>query len=89
MKKILLLFFLVLFLSGCSAEVNIIIDEKNVSETTKIFALKNEVYSNGAINESIDSNLEDFEREIINRISCDGSFYDSTSGECFCIGAGR
>ena len=63
MKKLLLVFCFVLLLSGCSTEVNLVIDEDKVKETIKIFGLKSDIYINNILDENVNSNIEDFERE--------------------------
>lgn len=62
MKKILLICF-ALLISGCTTEVNLVINEDNVSETIKIYGLKNEVYLNDTLEVKVKNDIEDFERE--------------------------
>lgn len=63
MKKLLLVFCFVLLVSGCSTEVNLVIDEDKVKETIKIFGLKSDIYINDILDENVNYNIEDFERE--------------------------
>lgn len=63
MKKIILLFVLCVLLSGCSTEVTLRIDKEKVTETIKVFELKELAYTNNELNEDIKSNLKVFERE--------------------------
>ena len=63
MKKVLLLFVLILLVSGCSTEVTLRIDAEKVNEKIKIYELKSNVYSNNVLDENIKSNMEAFERE--------------------------
>ena len=62
MKK-LLLFNLILFISGCSTEVTLQINADKVNEKIKIYELKSKAYPNNVINEDIESNIAAFERE--------------------------
>lgn len=63
MKKKLLLCVICLILSGCTTEVTLKIDSEKVTETIKVFEVKDKVYFNGDLDENIRSNLEVFERE--------------------------
>lgn len=46
MKKVILLLFIVMFLTGCSAEVNIIINDTGINETVTIIDSNTEPYRN-------------------------------------------
>lgn len=63
MKKMLLLCFILLITAGCTTEVTLVIDEDKVSETIKIFDLKNEIYQNNLLSEETKKRIEVFERE--------------------------
>ena len=62
MKKVLL-FGILLLLTGCSTEVTLKIDSENVSEIIKISELKSVAFPNNILNDDIKSNMEVFERE--------------------------
>lgn len=46
MKKVIILIFLVMFLTGCTAEVNVIINETGINETVTIIDSNTESYRN-------------------------------------------
>lgn len=72
-KYFLLVSCIYLFLTGCSTEVVLKLDEDKVSETIKISGLKDSIYENGVMKEDIAANLEAFEREY--------EFYDTNEFE--------
>lgn len=72
MKKNLL-FLLLLLLTGCSAKVELELSKDNITETTKIYDMKVNVYDGNNVKQDISSYLEDFER--------DYEFYNMTEFE--------
>ena len=70
-KKIL--FLLLLLLTGCSAKVELELSKDNITETTKIYDMKVNVYDGNNVRQDISLYLEDFER--------DYEFYNMTEFE--------
>ena len=62
MKK-LLLFLMILLLTGCSAKVELKLDKDKIIETTKIYNTKVNVYDDNNIKQDISLYLADFERD--------------------------
>lgn len=62
MKKILL-FLMLLLLTGCSAKVELKLDKDKIIETTKIYDMKVNVYDGNSIKQEISLYLADFERD--------------------------
>lgn len=63
MKKIILI-IIVIFVTGCQAEVNINISENEVSENIKIYDLKENVFETGTnVKEEVNNNVVYFEHD--------------------------